>query len=57
MAASAQWLANFLIASIFPALAEAGLSFVHGLYAQFALVSLVAAVRGTKGMELQDMPG
>ena len=55
-----QWLANFLITSTFPALAEAGLSFAYGLYAAFALISLlfvVFAVRETKGMELEDMPG
>lgn len=57
MTAAAQWLANFLIVSTFPAPAEAGLSFGHGLYAAFVLVSLVFAVCGTKGMELQDMPG
>jgi len=60
VAAAAQWLANFLITSSFPALAEVGLSFAYGLYAAFALVSLlfvVFAVRETKGMELEDMPG
>jgi hypothetical protein len=60
VAAAAQWLANFLITSTFPALAEIGLSFAYGLYAAFALISLlfvVFAVRETKGMELEDMPG
>ena len=60
VAAAAQWLANFIITSSFPALAEAGLSFAYGLYAAFALLSLVfvvVAVRETKGMELEDMPG
>jgi sugar porter (SP) family MFS transporter len=60
VAAAAQWLANFIITSSFPALAEAGLSFAYGLYAGFALLSLlfvVVAVRETKGMELEDMPG
>lgn len=58
VAASAQWLANFAITSSFPALAEIGLTFAYGLYAGFALLSLlfvVSAVRETKGMELEDM--
>ncbi len=58
VAASAQWLANFAITSSFPSLAEMGLSFAYGLYALFAVVSLVfvlVSVRETKGMELEDM--
>jgi sugar porter (SP) family MFS transporter len=58
VAASAQWLANFAITSTFPALAEIGLSFAYGLYAAFALLSLMFvlyAVRETKGIELEDM--
>ena len=58
VAASAQWLANFAITSTFPALAEIGLTFAYGLYAGFALLSLIFvlyAVRETKGVELEDM--
>ncbi len=58
VAASAQWLANFAITSTFPGLAEFGLSFAYGLYAAFALLSLlfvVYAVRETKGLELEQM--
>ncbi len=58
VAASAQWVANFAITSSFPKLAEIGLSFAYGLYAGFALLSLVfvlLAVRETKGIELEDM--
>ena len=58
VAASAQWLANFAITSTFPALAEMGLTFAYGLYAAFAVLSLVfvlRAVRETKGVELEDM--
>jgi sugar porter (SP) family MFS transporter len=58
VAASAQWLANFAITSTFPALAEIGLTFAYGLYAGFALLSLLFvlyAVRETKGIELEDM--
>ena len=58
VAASAQWIANFIITSSFPSLAEIGLSFAYGLYALFALGSLVfvlTSVRETKGMELEEM--
>lgn len=58
VAAAAQWLANFAITSTFPALAELGLSFAYGLYAAFALLSLLFVwfgVRETKGIELEDM--
>jgi hypothetical protein len=60
VAASAQWLANFVISSTFPALAQVGLSFAYGLYAGFALLSLffvLKSVRETKGLELEEMPG
>jgi sugar porter (SP) family MFS transporter len=58
VAAAAQWLANFAITSTFPALAEMGLTFAYGLYAAFALISLLFVlfgVRETKGIELEDM--
>ncbi|OOG45621.1 sugar porter family MFS transporter [Rhodanobacter sp. C01] len=58
VAAAAQWLANFVITSSFPALAEIGLTFAYGLYAGFALLSflfVMYAVRETKGIELEDM--
>ena len=58
VAAAAQWLANFAITSTFPALAELGLTFAYGLYAAFALISLLFVlfgVRETKGIELEDM--
>ena len=58
VAAAAQWLANFAITATFPKLAEIGLTFAYGLYATFALLSFVfviAAVRETKGMELEAM--
>ncbi|HSR66191.1 MAG TPA: MFS transporter, partial [Xanthomonadaceae bacterium] len=58
VAASAQWLANFAITATFPALAELGLAFAYGLYAAFAALSLwfvLAAVRETRGIELEDM--
>lgn len=58
VAAAAQWLANFAITATFPKLAEIGLTFAYGLYATFAVISLLFvlfAVRETKGMELEAM--
>ena len=58
VAAAAQWLANFAISYSFPPLAQIGLTFAYGLYAGFALLSLLFvlyAVRETKGIELEDM--
>ena len=60
VAASAQWLANFVITATFPDLAEIGLAFAYGLYAAFAVLSYIfvhRAVRETKGMELEAMTG
>ena len=60
VAASAQWLANFVITATFPGLAEIGLAFAYGLYAAFAVMSYIfvyRAVRETKGMELEAMTG
>jgi hypothetical protein len=58
VAAAAQWVANFVITSTFPWLAQVGLTFAYGLYALFAFLSLLfvmRAVRETRGMELEDM--
>ncbi|MFC5998739.1 MFS transporter [Quadrisphaera sp. GCM10027208] len=58
--AAAQRLANFTVSTTIPALADVGLTFAYGLYAVMAAVSFVfvaRAVRETKGMELEDMPG
>ena len=58
VAASAQWLANFAITATFPWLANIGLPFAYGLYAFFALLSLVFVLRRvseTRGMELEAM--
>ncbi|SFK52520.1 sugar porter family MFS transporter [Geodermatophilus ruber] len=58
VAAAAQWLANFLISTTFPALASIGLSFAYGLYTAFAVLSFVFVMRyvhETKGRELEHM--
>ncbi|TNY35823.1 sugar porter family MFS transporter [Thermomonospora catenispora] len=58
VAASAQWVANWLITMTFPAMADLGLGFAYGFYTLSAAVAFVfvrTAVRETKGRELEDM--
>ncbi|HZJ05351.1 MAG TPA: sugar porter family MFS transporter [Nocardioidaceae bacterium] len=58
LAAAAQWLANFAISVSFPRLSGIGLGFTYGMYATFALLSLVFVLKGikeTKGRELEEM--
>jgi sugar porter (SP) family MFS transporter len=60
VAAAAQWLANFAITSSFPVMAQFSLPLSYGVYAFFALLSLLFVlkfVRETRGVELEDMPG
>ena len=56
--AAAQWLANFVVSSTFPSLADAGLQLAYGLYGFFALVSFVFVyflVPETNGKQLEAM--
>lgn len=57
----AQWLANFAITMTFPMLLSGvGLGGAYGLYAFFALLSIVfvlKSVKETKGLELEQMVG
>ncbi|WP_117209669.1 sugar porter family MFS transporter [Allorhizocola rhizosphaerae] len=58
VAASAQWVSNWLITVTFPALSDIGLTLAYGLYASFALLAFIfvaRAVRETKGRELETM--
>jgi SP family sugar:H+ symporter-like MFS transporter len=59
LAASMQWIANFLVSTTFPPITlNLGLSIAYGLYAFFALLSIffvMAFVKETKGRELEDM--
>jgi MFS transporter, SP family, sugar:H+ symporter len=58
VAATAQWLANFLVSTTFPLLQDAGLGFAYGLYTAAAAISFVFVlrlVRETKGKELEEM--
>ena len=55
------WIANFAVSLLFPALARSvGLGWIYGGFAFFALLSFVfvrSLVPETKGMELEDMQG
>ena len=57
----AQWLANFAITMTFPMLLSGvGLGGAYGLYAFFAILSVIFVLRSvheTKGMELEQMQG
>ncbi|WP_029088924.1 sugar porter family MFS transporter [Brevibacterium album] len=58
VAAAAQWLANFLISTSFPAMADVGLWFAYGFYTLAAFASFVFVLRWVKetaGRELEDM--
>ncbi|HET6213122.1 MAG TPA: sugar porter family MFS transporter [Micromonosporaceae bacterium] len=58
VAAAAQWVANWLISTTFPVLADVGLSFAYLFYTTFAALALLfvaRAVRETKGRELEEM--
>ena len=58
VAAAAQWVANFIISTTFPALSAVGLGLAYGLYTVFALLSfffVLRFVKETKGRQLEDM--
>jgi sugar porter (SP) family MFS transporter len=58
VAAAAQWIANWLVSTTFPVLANVGLVFAYGLYATFALLAFVFVIRAvpeTTGRELEEM--
>ncbi|MGO1226064.1 sugar porter family MFS transporter [Brachybacterium sp. AOP42-C2-15] len=58
VAAAAQWGANWAVSASFPTLSNIGLTFAYGIYAAFALLSLVFVflwVPETKDRELEDM--
>jgi SP family sugar:H+ symporter-like MFS transporter len=60
VAAAAQWVANWVISTTFPALKDVGLGLAYGIYAFCALLSLlfvIRFVRETKGQELEAMTG
>jgi sugar porter (SP) family MFS transporter len=58
VATAANWLANWLVSTSFPALSAVGLPVAYGIFAAFAIVSVlfvVRAVHETKGRELEEM--
>ncbi|WP_278262383.1 sugar porter family MFS transporter [Nocardia sp. AG03] len=58
LAAAGQWAANWAITVTFPSLKTFSLGFAYGMYAAFALLSLLFVARfvpETKGMSLEDM--
>ncbi|MCU1282061.1 MAG: Sugar transporter, partial [bacterium] len=58
VAASAQWIANFVVSATFPSLQRIGLGWAYGLYAAAAALSLwfvLRFVRETRGRELEQM--
>lgn len=58
LAAAGQWVSNWLITVSFPGLKDFSLGLAYGLYAAFALLSLLFVtrfVRETKGRSLEDM--
>lgn len=58
VAAAAQWVTNFAVSQTFPVLSDAGLQFAYGLYALFAVGSLIfvrTMLPETMGRELEDM--
>jgi MFS transporter, SP family, sugar:H+ symporter len=60
IAASAQWIANWVISTTFPTLKDAGLGLAYGIYAGFAALSFFFVYRfvsETKGQELEEMTG
>lgn len=58
VASAANWVANFVVSTTFPSLAAVGLTLAYGLYALFAVLSLLFVlwqVPETKGRELEEM--
>jgi SP family sugar:H+ symporter-like MFS transporter len=58
VAAAAQWVANWLISTTFPSLADIGLGLAYGIYAVCAVLSFFFVVRfvsETKGKVLEEM--
>ncbi|GAB3602410.1 sugar porter family MFS transporter [Microbacterium aureliae] len=58
VAAAAQWAANFVISTTFPALASVGLGLAYGVYTFFAFTAIffvLRFVRETKGATLESM--
>jgi SP family sugar:H+ symporter-like MFS transporter len=58
VAAAAQWIANYIVSQTFPTLAAIDLGLAYGIYTVMAMLSLVfvlAKVKETRGLELEEM--
>jgi MFS family permease len=58
VAAAAQWIANYIVSQTFPTLAGVSLGLAYGTYMLMAVLSLVfvlAKIRETRGLELEEM--
>ena len=58
VAAAAQWIANYVVSQTFPTLAGIDLGLAYGIYTLMAVLSFVfvlAKVRETRGLELEQM--
>jgi SP family sugar:H+ symporter-like MFS transporter len=58
VAAGAQWIANWMVSTTFPALKNAGLGLAYGIYAACAVLSLLFVLQfvpETKGIELEEL--
>jgi len=58
VAAAAQWIANYIVSQTFPMLAGIGLGLAYGIYTLMAMLSFVfvlAKIRETRGLELEEM--
>ncbi|XRQ15923.1 sugar porter family MFS transporter [Actinomadura welshii] len=58
VAAAAQWIANWVITTTFPAVSGLSLALAYGLYTAFSVMAFVFVLRfvpETKGVELEDM--
>lgn len=58
VAAAAQWIANWVVSTSFPALSDIGLGLAYGIYTTSAFLSfffVLRWVRETRGVELEEM--
>ncbi|MFM8772605.1 MAG: sugar porter family MFS transporter, partial [Actinomycetota bacterium] len=58
VAASAQWVANFIVSTTFPGLAGISLGLAYGIFTVFAVLSIpfvARYIRAPKGVSLEDM--
>ncbi len=58
LAASAQWMANFVVSTTFPELAGISLGLAYGIFTVFAVLSIpfvMKYIRETKGVTLENM--